>query len=47
MLQLNQVFEGLDIMRNFTGYVTLIEEDHFLTEDALFVLNKMIESKSQ
>ncbi|XP_067935889.1 alpha-1,6-mannosyl-glycoprotein 2-beta-N-acetylglucosaminyltransferase-like [Watersipora subatra] len=44
--KLHQVFDGLDIMKNFTGYITLIEEDHFVTKDSLHMLNKMLDSKA-
>lgn len=46
-LQLRQIFEGLDIMRNYKGYVTLVEEDHYMTPDALHVLNMMINNKEK
>ena len=45
--QLNRIFDGLMIMRNFSGYVTLIEEDHFMTPDALYTLDLMITNKQK
>jgi len=34
-------------MKNFTGYVTLIEEDHYVTPDMLHVFHEMVAAKSR
>ncbi|KAF6016886.1 MGAT2 [Bugula neritina] len=45
--KLNHIFEKLTIMKNFTGYVTLIEEDHYVTPDMLHVFHEMVAAKSR
>ncbi|XP_018332311.1 alpha-1,6-mannosyl-glycoprotein 2-beta-N-acetylglucosaminyltransferase isoform X2 [Agrilus planipennis] len=37
----NRVFNELEIMKNYTGLVVLLEEDHYVAEDFLYVLKKM------
>lgn len=41
----NTVFNGLDVTKNHKGYVVFLEEDHYVTEDFLHVLN-MLKDKS-
>jgi len=37
----NQVFHRVDVLTNFNGTVLFLEEDHFVSEDFLYVLNLM------
>ncbi|XP_041369480.1 alpha-1,6-mannosyl-glycoprotein 2-beta-N-acetylglucosaminyltransferase-like [Gigantopelta aegis] len=39
--KLNHVFEGVDVLINYEGMVLLLEDDYFLTEDALTMLQMM------
>ncbi|CRL07477.1 CLUMA_CG020445, isoform A [Clunio marinus] len=37
----NQVFDHLEVTKNHSGYVLFLEEDHYVAEDFLHVLNLM------
>lgn len=37
----NTIFDELQILRKFEGYVLFVEEDNFLAEDFLFVLDQL------
>ncbi|RWS25329.1 alpha-1:6-mannosyl-glycoprotein 2-beta-N-acetylglucosaminyltransferase-like protein [Leptotrombidium deliense] len=39
--KLNYVFEGLRVTRNFTGYLTFLEDDYFLLADSIYVLKAL------
>ena len=39
--KVHQVFDQLHTIRNFTGMILFIEEDHYLSEDFLVVLSQM------
>ena len=41
MFQINHVFDHLEVTRHHTGPVLFIEEDHYLVEDFIYVLNRM------
>ena len=40
-LQINHVFDHLEVTRHHKGPVLFIEEDHYLVPDFIYVLNKM------
>lgn len=39
--KVNRVFDQLEVTRYHTGLVLFLEEDHYVSEDFLFVLLKM------
>ncbi len=39
--QINHVFDYLEVTRPHKGPVLFIEEDHYLVEDFIYMLNKM------
>ena len=39
--QINHVFDHLEVTRHHTGPVLFIEEDHYLVQDFIYMLNKM------
>ena len=41
VFQINHVFDHLEVTRHHTGPVLFIEEDHYLVEDFIYVLNRM------
>jgi len=47
LLQLNMVFDGLALTKNFTGYVFFLEEDHYVAPDFIHVARQMIQLKWQ
>lgn len=42
--QINHVFDHLPATKSFNGPVLLLEEDHYVTEDFIHVLQTMINS---
>ena len=45
--QINFVFDRLEVTRPFNGPVLLLEEDHYVTEDFIYVLLKMYRMKQK
>ena len=41
MLQLHRVFDNLEVTRNFTGQVLLLEEDYYVAPDIITTLQMM------
>ena len=46
-LQLNHVFDHLEVMRHFNGPVLFLEEDHYVVDDAIVVIKQMYRMKSR
>lgn len=44
---MNFVWDGLRQLRHFNGYVLLLEEDHFVSPDALYILKMLIDNKER
>lgn len=44
--KMNTVWDGLAVLSHFNGYVLLLEEDHFVSPDALYVLDMMISNRN-
>eukprot|EP00118_Oscarella_pearsei_P016110 m.151087 g.151087 ORF g.151087 m.151087 type:complete len:492 (+) comp38568_c0_seq2:50-1525(+) len=44
--KISHIFDGMKLTRNFNGYVLFLEEDHFLSPDLLYTLNKIASVKS-
>lgn len=44
---MNFVWDGLQQLRRFNGYVLLLEEDHFVSPDALYILKMLIDNKER
>jgi alpha-1,6-mannosyl-glycoprotein beta-1,2-N-acetylglucosaminyltransferase len=44
---MNYVWEGIVPMRTFNGYVILLEEDHFVSPDFLYILEMLITNKER
>lgn len=42
---MNYVFEGIAQLRNYNGFVLLLEEDHFVSPDFLHVFNYIVRNK--
>ncbi|CAG0887461.1 unnamed protein product [Cyprideis torosa] len=45
--KLARVFTGLDVTKDYSGHVLFLEEDYWLTDDALHVLDLMINAAPQ
>lgn len=45
--QMNYVFEGIRELKGYSGFLLLLEEDHFVSPDALHVFNYIIQHKQQ
>ena len=41
------VFDGMRATKDFNGYVVLLEEDHYLSPDFLYMTEKLIALKEE
>lgn len=46
-LQLQHVFDELDVMKNYTGQVLLLEEDYYLAPDIITTLQMTLNLKKK
>ena len=45
--KINTIFDRLSVTRNFTGFIILVEEDHFFSPDALVVAQHLSRFKDK
>jgi len=47
LLQINHVFDGMNITANYSGYIIFLEEDLYVAPDIIPVTKQLISLKDQ
>ena len=42
-----RIFDGLRVTKKFTGQIIFLEEDHYVTPDILYTLNKLTDFRNE